>query len=122
LLAARGAGAAPLLAGSLVVTSATAASLAAEPEVVLVVSGWNGVDRAEEDESCADLLSALLEGGQADHGAVRMRAAAGDGARRLVASSWADPEDLDLCLDIDRFDFFMPSVADGDRVVLVAKR
>jgi 2-phosphosulfolactate phosphatase len=122
LLAARGAGAAPLVAGSLVVASATAASLIGEPEVTLVVSGWNGVEEAEEDEACADLLSLLLEGGQADPSPVRNRAAAGDGARRLVASSWADPDDLELCLDIDRFDFSMPTIADGDLVVLAPKQ
>jgi 2-phosphosulfolactate phosphatase len=122
LLAARGAGAAPLLAGSLVVATATAASLTAEPEVTLVVSGWNGVEEAEEDEACADLISSILGGDRPNLDQVTRRAAAGDGARRLAASSWADTDDLELCIDIDRFDFSMPSTADGDRVVLVAKR
>jgi 2-phosphosulfolactate phosphatase len=121
LLAARRAGAAPLVAGSLVVASATAAALSNEPEVTLVVSGWNGVEPADEDEACADLISLLLGGDRPDLDQAMRRAAEGDGARRLAASSWADPDDLELCLDIDRFDFFMPSMADGDRVVLVAK-
>jgi 2-phosphosulfolactate phosphatase len=122
LLAARGAGAAPLVAGSLVVASATAASLIAEPEVTLVVSGWNGAEEAEEDEACADLISLVLGGDRPNLAQVRRRVAEGDGARRLASAAWADPDDLELCLDIDRFDFFMPSMADGDRVVLAAKR
>ncbi len=55
-------GAEPVLAGSLVVASATGAALADEPEVTLVVAGWNGVEPAEEDEACADLISLLLGG------------------------------------------------------------
>ena len=49
-------------ADRVVVASATAASLRAEPEVTLVVSGWNGVEGAEEDEACADLISLVLGG------------------------------------------------------------
>ena len=114
--------AAPVLAGSLVVASATAGALAGEPEVTLVVSGWNGVEPAEEDEACADLILLMLGGDRPNLAQVRRRAAEGDGARRVASAAWADPDDLELCLEIDRFDFFMPSVTDGDRVALVAKR
>ncbi len=121
LLAARHAGADPVLAGSLTVASATAASMAGAGEVTLVASGWNGVAPADEDEACADLISSLLAGNDADPVLARRRAADGQGARRLSSAAWADPDDLELCLDIDRFDFAMPSVADGDLVVLIAR-
>ncbi|HEX2368487.1 MAG TPA: 2-phosphosulfolactate phosphatase [Acidimicrobiia bacterium] len=122
LLAARVGGAESVLAGSLVVASATAGALAGKPDVTLVVSGWNGVEPAEEDEACADLILLVLGGDRPNLAQVRSRAAEGDGARRVASAAWADPDDLELCLEIDRFDFFMPSVTDGDRVALIAKQ
>ena len=46
------------------------------------------------------------------------RIRSGTGAERLTTTPWIDPEDLDRCLDIDRFNFAMRVRPEGEAVVL----
>lgn len=102
-------GAKRLYATSLVTATATARALVAgSPEhISLVAMGHEGVARTDEDELCALQLRNLIEGRLGDPEAVRrLILAAGEAVR------FGDPEklhspvgDLDIALDIDRYDF-----------------
>jgi 2-phosphosulfolactate phosphatase len=102
-------GAGPLYVASLVVAGATGRAVAGESQVTVVASGRYGIESAGEDEACADYLERLLTTGEPDAAVAVARARAGAGAQRLVASGWAHPDDLELCLAVDRFDFAMPA-------------
>lgn len=101
-----------LLAASLVCASATAAWLRAlaPPSVTLVVTGtWSDRD-GDEDHACADLIEALLRGGDPDRAPYAARVRGSDFGRRFGAGS--EPHlpaaDLDCCAVADRFDFALP--------------
>lgn len=98
-----------LYAASLVTASATARALAAgaPAQITLVAMGKSGLQRTDEDELCALHLRNLLEGRPGDPEAVRQLIRAGGEAPRF-----RDPtpphsyrEDLDIALDIGRYDF-----------------
>jgi 2-phosphosulfolactate phosphatase len=121
LLAALGNGARPVFAASLVVASATARALAAFTPITIVASGRAGIDRADEDEATADLIAHLLRGAttvEAEGVAIAQRIRGGAGAARLLTADWAHPDDLALCLDVDRFPFAIRAVRDRDTVLL----
>ncbi|TNC08163.1 2-phosphosulfolactate phosphatase [Methylobacterium terricola] len=98
-----------LYAASLVTASATARALVrgTPAAVTLVAMGNNAVVRTDEDEICALHLRNLIEG----------RPGHVEGARQMIlasreASYFGDPTrphlpraDLDIALDIDRYDF-----------------
>lgn len=98
-----------LFAGSLVVGRATADALRAlQPsEVCFVITGeW--VDRdGDEDIACADYLEALLRGDDADPELFAARVRNSDFGRRFQAATnpHLPPADLELCAQVDRFDF-----------------
>jgi 2-phosphosulfolactate phosphatase len=98
-----------LFAGSLVCAAATARAIArsAPASVTLVATGIFPGRDGDEDIACADYLAALLRGEPIDAAALVRRARESD-AGRLFANP-ADPvfpaSDLDLCTDLDRFDF-----------------
>lgn len=123
---ARFADARALFAGSLVCAAATAAAIRRlQPdEVVFVVTGeW--VDRdGDEDLACADYLDALLRGESPDPAPFAQRVRESDFGRRFLAGD--NPNlprtDLELCAQVDRFDFAMPARRDDGRCVLVAER
>lgn len=100
-------GASPLYVASLVVASATASALKDESSITLVASGQLGTSPAAEDDACADLVTQLLHGDRRGLATVGTRVAALDRARYLTESSFAHPEDVRLCCDVDRFDFAM---------------
>jgi 2-phosphosulfolactate phosphatase len=101
--------AAALYAGSLVTARATVRTLLADrPErVTLVAMGNEGVERSDEDELCVLHLRNLLEGRPGDGEAVRRVILAGREARRFRErpKPQQHPGDVDIALDIDRFDF-----------------
>jgi 2-phosphosulfolactate phosphatase len=97
----------PVFVSSLVVASATAAAVADQPEVTIVASGITGIARAEEDVICSDLITELLLTGTADCAAAGESVATHERARFLQASSFAHPDDVRLCSDVDRFAFAM---------------
>jgi 2-phosphosulfolactate phosphatase len=102
-------GAERLYACALVTANATArALLSGSPDrITLVAMGSNAVVRTDEDELCALHLRNLLEGRSGDAGAVRQVILASSEAMRFE-----DPTrphfhrgDLDIALDISRYDF-----------------
>src|SRR5262249_6875564 len=98
-----------LYAASLVTAEATVrALLSGSPDhVSLVAMGDNGRRRADEDELCAIHLRSRLEGRPGDAEAVRRLIRAGGEVGRFHDSArpYLHPEDVDIALDIDRYDF-----------------
>jgi 2-phosphosulfolactate phosphatase len=102
-------GAERLYAASLVTASATVrAMLAGLPaQITLVAMGNNTVVRTDEDELCAIHLRNLLEGRPGDAEAVRRVILAGGEIAHFAdtARPHMHPRDLDIALDVDRYDF-----------------
>lgn len=110
-------GADPVYAASLVNAGATARVVRSRAEVVIVASGLGGIAIADEDEETAGLIAArILE--QPDDPGRLDRIRTGAGARRLRTTPWIDPEDLNRCLEIDRFDFTMRARLENGLAVL----
>jgi len=110
-----------LFAAALVTASATARALmsSGEDRITLVAMGNTAIVRTDEDELCALHIRNLIEGRPGDAGAVR---------RAILASKEAawfgDPMrphmprgDLDIALDIDRFDFAIAVAVEDGRAV-----
>jgi 2-phosphosulfolactate phosphatase len=98
-----------LFAGALVTARATARALLSDDPVriSLVAMGKNGLSRTDEDELCALHLRNLLEGRPGDAEAVRRVILAGGEASRFSQPAGRDshPGDLEIALDVDRYDF-----------------
>jgi 2-phosphosulfolactate phosphatase len=75
--------------------------------VSLVAMGENGLNRTDEDELCAIHLRNRLEGRPGDPDAVRRLILAGGEVGRFydLTRPYLHPEDVDIALDIDRYDF-----------------
>lgn len=97
-------GANPVYAASLVVAGSTATAVRPSPHVTIIASGLGGVSIADEDEETAGLISDRILGRPDDPMRIG-RIRGGEGATRLRSTSWIDPKDLALCLDVDRFSF-----------------
>jgi 2-phosphosulfolactate phosphatase len=110
-----------LYAASLVTASATARSiLATNPAVVtLVAMGKKALSRTDEDELCALHLRNVLEDRPGDKDAVRRVILAGREAARFFdrSHSWLHPEDVEIALDIDRYDFAIRVTVEDGRPV-----
>jgi 2-phosphosulfolactate phosphatase len=98
-----------LYAASLVTAKATARVLLARSvgKITLVAMGSNGTTRTDEDELCALHIRNLLEGRTGDREAVRQLILAGGEAVRYrdPSGSYLNAGDLQIALDIDRYDF-----------------
>jgi len=97
-----------LYATSLVIAQATAKALLAHSadRITLVAMGNNTRVRTDEDELCALHLRNLLEGRPGNTEAVRqLILAGGEIARFHDPGDPHHPRDLDIALDIDRYDF-----------------
>ena len=121
IIAARGAEF--LYAASLVTAKATTKALLSHQaeRISLVAMGNNTVTRTDEDELCALHLRNLLEGRPGDPEALRRVILAGSEIQRFHDP--VDPHhpgDLDIALDIDRFDFAIRVMTEEGR--LVARR
>jgi 2-phosphosulfolactate phosphatase len=107
IVAARGAE--RLYAASLVTAAATARALRTSgcSPITLVAMGDSGVARTDEDELCALHLRTLLGGRPGNPQAVRDVILAGGDVARFHDPAHAEsyPGDLDIALDIDRYDF-----------------
>ena len=117
------AGATGILLGSFVCAGAIVRHITAvaPPVVSFVAMGMRGERRAEEDEACADLLAARLEGRPLDERALLDDLVHGDAGARFEEDSEDFPRsDVDFCLALDAFDFVM-RVATRDGL-LVATR
>ena len=69
--------------------------------------GVNGIKRTDEDELCAIHLRNRLEGRPGDPDATRRLILAGGEVQRFhdPTRPHLHPEDVDIALDIDRYDF-----------------
>ena len=69
--------------------------------------GDNGIKRTDEDELCAIHLRNRLEGRLSDADAIRRLILAGGEVQRFSdpARPYLHSEDVDIALDIDRYDF-----------------
>jgi len=98
-----------LYAASLVTAEATVRALraGAPDHLSLVAMGDNGIKRTDEDELCAIHLRNRLEGRPGDADAIRRLILAGGEVGRFhdPARPYLHPEDVDIALDIDRYDF-----------------
>ena len=109
-----------LYAASLVTASATArALLSGSPaRITLVAMGNNAVRRTDEDELCAIHLRNLLEGRPGDAEATRrVILAGGEIAHFADPRRPYHPRDLDIALDIDRYDFAIRVAIEDGRPV-----
>jgi 2-phosphosulfolactate phosphatase len=113
--------AARLYAASLVTAGATVrALLSGSPDKVsLVAMGENGLKRTDEDELCAIHLRNRLEGRPGDPDAVRRLILAGGEVGRFhdPTRPYLHPEDVDIALHIDRYDFAVRVEFDEGRPV-----
>ena len=102
-------GAERLYAASLVTASATARALASAgaDRITLVAMGDNGINRTDEDELCALHLRNLLAGRPGNRDALRQLILAGGEVARFAdpALPYMHPKDVEISLDIDRYDF-----------------
>jgi 2-phosphosulfolactate phosphatase len=110
-----------LYAASLVTADATVrAMLVGSPDrVSLVAMGDNGLKRTDEDEVCAMHLRNRLEGRTGDPEAVRRLILAGGEIGRFhdPTRPYLHPEDVEIALDIDRYDFAIRVQIEDDRPV-----
>jgi 2-phosphosulfolactate phosphatase len=110
-----------MYAAALMTAKATARSmLSGNPDrITLVAMGKNAIDRTDEDELCALHLRNLLEGRPGDGNAVRQMILAGGEAPRFRDSNppHSHPGDLEIALDIDRYDFAIRVTLEDGRPV-----
>jgi 2-phosphosulfolactate phosphatase len=115
-----------LYAAALVTANATArAMLVGNPgRITLVAMGKNALERTDEDEVCALHLRNLLEGRPGDADAVRKMIMAGGEAERFRDPNppHLHPGDLDIALDVDRYDFAIRVMLEDGRPVARMER
>ncbi len=127
-------GASRLYATSLVIATATARALAsggaaggapgAPDRITLVAMGNAGVERTDEDELCAIHIRNILQGRSGDAAAVRQLILAGGEAAgfRDPANPNRHPGDLEIALDVDRYDFAIRVTVEDGRPVARMER
>jgi 2-phosphosulfolactate phosphatase len=117
-------GATAIYAGSFVTAKATARAILDEapPLVTLVAMGLNAQVRTDEDELCALYLRNLLQGRQQDAQAIRTLVLQSGELTRLAALEppHGYPQDVDMALEIDKYNFAIHIVRQDD--LLVARR
>ncbi|MFJ6513070.1 2-phosphosulfolactate phosphatase [Streptomyces sp. NPDC091406] len=109
-----------VLCAGFVVAEATARLLRQRggDAVTFVVTGEEG--RAEEDLACAQYIAGRATGSGADAGAFVRRAAESRAAAELTEGvrQGAHPDDVALCLELDRFPFAMVATLEDSLMVL----
>jgi 2-phosphosulfolactate phosphatase len=112
-----------VLCASFVVAGATARLLQARASdsVTFVVTGEDG--QADEDLACAQYIARRAAGAATDGAAFLRRAATSGAAARLGEAARSgfqgvNPDDVALCLELDRFPFAMVAAAEGSLMVL----
>jgi 2-phosphosulfolactate phosphatase len=78
-------------------------------EVTIVRMGYQARERCAEDDACAAILAARLQGVAVDEAALIAALADAPAAAKFrdPAATYAPFEDLALCLMLDRFDFVL---------------
>ncbi|MFG2718041.1 2-phosphosulfolactate phosphatase [Streptomyces sp. NPDC048416] len=109
-----------VLCAGFVVAEATAGLLRARRShgVTYVVTGEDG--RADEDRACAEYIARRAEGGGTDAAGFLRRAAGSRAAAELAEGvrQGVHPDDVALCLEVDRFPFAMVAAVEDSLMVL----
>lgn len=109
-----------VLCAGFVVAEATAQLLRTRgsDSVTFVVTGEDG--QAEEDLACAQYIARRAAGARTDADEFLRRAAASRAAAELTQGvrQGAHPDDVALCLELDRFPFAMVATLEGPLMVL----
>ncbi|WP_030268068.1 2-phosphosulfolactate phosphatase [Streptomyces sp. NRRL B-24484] len=109
-----------VLCAGFVVAEATAGLLRTrgDEDVTFVVTGEDG--RADEDLACAEYIARRATGTATDPAGFLGRAAASRAAEELAQGvrEGAHPDDVALCLELDRFPFAMVATQDDSLMVL----
>ena len=112
-----------VLCASFVVAGATARLLQARASgsVTFVVTGEDG--QADEDLACAQYIAGRAAGAATDASAFLRRAAVSRAAARLAEDArrgfqGVHPDDVALCLELDRFPFAMMAAPEDSLLVL----
>ncbi|MER5500865.1 MULTISPECIES: 2-phosphosulfolactate phosphatase [unclassified Streptomyces] len=109
-----------VLCAGFVVAEATARLLRARggDSVTYVVTGEDG--RADEDLACAQYIARRAAGAEAEAAGFLRRAAGSRAATELAEGvrQGAHPDDVALCLELDRFPFAMVAEPEGPLMVL----
>ncbi|HEX2997154.1 MAG TPA: 2-phosphosulfolactate phosphatase [Anaerolineales bacterium] len=120
----RSTNASTILAASLVVANATIRHILAleAQEVTFVITGQGNDGRGDEDLACAEYFEALLRGQHPDPAPFLDRVYYSDDARRHLDPNFPEflKSDIDLCIQVDAFDFAMPVVKENGRHVMRA--
>jgi 2-phosphosulfolactate phosphatase len=108
-----------LYAASLVTARATARALSVSERISLVAMGEEGRERTDEDELCALHLRQLLLGRPGAAQALRQVILAGGDIAQFddPARPYLPSGDLDIALDIDRYDFAVRVAVEDGRPV-----
>ncbi|MFE7617598.1 2-phosphosulfolactate phosphatase [Streptomyces sp. NPDC057496] len=111
-----------VLCAGFVVAEATARLLRERggDSVTYVVTGEDG--RADEDLACAQYIARRAAGAETEAAGFLRRAAGSRAATELTEGvrRGAHPDDVELCLELDRFPFAMVAEAEGPLMVLRA--
>lgn len=109
-----------VLCAGFVVAEATARLLRARgsDSVTFVVTGEDG--QADEDLACAQYIAGRADGTATDAAAFLRRGAASRAATELTdgVRQGVHPDDVELCLELDRFPFAMVATSEGSLMVL----
>ncbi len=123
---ARTTGSGLVLAASFVTADATARVLAAAApaRVSFVITGASLGRDGDEDLAAAELIAARLAGTDPDPAPFLARIATSDAGRNFVPGgpSWASPDDLAACAEVDRFEHTLVVAPAGDLDVLEVTR
>ncbi len=118
----RAAGASALYVASLCVASATARAVArdAPDTITFVNSGVRAGGGGEEDVACSDFIASIIEGNPMNRALLEIRVRKSKAASKFSAPDGGDfaRADLELALDIDRFDFAMSVTREDEWLVL----
>jgi 2-phosphosulfolactate phosphatase len=111
-----------LLLGSLVTAAATVRvvrGLGGDTTLVAMGAGSGIGPDGPEDDACADLLAARLEGRPIDEAEIERRVRASPAALLALdpAVDWITQGDVELALALDRFDFAVEARLEGGMVV-----
>jgi 2-phosphosulfolactate phosphatase len=114
-----------LYAGALVTARATVRVIHkhSPKQVALVAMGNDGITRADEDELCAIYLRNLLEGRAGNASAIREVILSGPRIADFLdpIKAHLHPEDLEIALDFNRYDFAIRVSQEEGRLVARAE-
>lgn len=78
-------------------------------QVSIIAAGLNGVERSEEDMLCAEYIRSSLQGTPVDFNVMKEKIRSAPSAQRFFDKNrpWEHEEDMELCLEKDRFDLVL---------------